>query len=478
MRKQDYLIQLIQSLSPAEKRYLKIYSSRQPGAKRYMKLYDLLEKEDSYDATVLSRKLKTDTKRLAHEKEYLQQVLLRALRSYEQDTNPRIALEHRYMEADMLSNRGLKDFALSHIDKAYEKILKYEQHGTFINAFTLRQRLVQNRTDPSPAFGSYELYKQNMEQLNEIMELEFLYKELIPLLVNRNDKEGMKAIAQKGPLLKKPEELLSARALAIYYTMHIAITTIVYGLGKAVEYAVQLIATYEDNPFLIQINPIAYLYSYQRLALSLSFEESDRALQSLDKALSIADHKAFPLSEKVLNQFRFDALLQKLNLLNGLYRYDKSIDVAREILHYELDITQEYKRTTVTFLYAVALLFTGRVEKALVPLREILKGNKKTRLDVQLKAMQLELLVQYDLGNYALIPYQVQSIKNWVKRKELQAESCAVYLKWMLSISSAAATGDPKNELMAFSKDVKAGKIKIEPEIINLRYWLDEKIKG
>ena len=478
MRKQDYLTELIQSLSPAEKRYFKLYASRQPGAKKYMKLYELLEKEEGYDATVLSRKLKSTPKKLAHEKEYLQQVLLRALRSFEQDTNPQLALEHRYLEAEMLSKRGLRDFALSHIDKTYEKILKYEQHGIFINAYMLRQRLVQNRIDPSPEFGTYELYKQQMDQHNEIMELEFLYKELVPMLINRNNKEAMKAIAAKGPMLKKPEELLSARARVIYYTAHIAITTIVYGLGKAIDYAERLIETYESNPFLIQLNPSAYLYSYHRLALTLPYEEAERALQALDKALSIAARKTFPLPPKVLNQFKFDSQSQKLNLLNGLYRYDKSVEVAREILHYELDANNEYKRTTATFLYAVALLFTGQGEQALKPLREILKGNKKARLDVQLKAMQLELLVQYDLGNHALIPYQVQSIKNWVKRKEIHDESCAVYLKWMLRISSAAGTRDLKSELMAFADDVNAGNVRIEPEIINLRYWLDGKIKG
>ncbi len=477
MRKQDYLSELIQSLSPGEKRYFKIYAGLQPGAKRYMKLYDLLEKEGSYDAAVLSRKLKSDPKKLAHEKDYLQQVLIRALRNFEQDSSVPTVLLHRYLEADMLSKRGLKDFALSHIDKAYKKILDHEQHATFIHAFMLRQRLVHNKVDPSPEFGSYELYKQQMDQHNEIMELEFLYAELIPHMVRRNDKEAMKTIAQKGPLRKKPEELLSARARIIYYTAHIAITTILYGLGTALGYAEQLVTTYEENPFLIQNNPVGYLYSYHRLSVAYSYEEGDRALEALDKALAIADRKAFPLPSKILNQFRFDTLLQKLNLLNGLYRYHKSVDVAREILHHELDPEQEYKRITVIFLYTVALLFTGGGEQALVPLRELLKGNKKGRQDIQLKAMQLELLVHYDLGNYSLIPYQVQSIKKWVKRKGLEAESCALYLTWMLRLSSTGSNGDQKKELMAFSEDVNAGKIKIETGIINLRYWLDEKIK-
>jgi hypothetical protein len=147
-------------------------------------------------------------------------------------------------------------------------------------------------------------------------------------------------------------------------------------------------------------------------------------------------------------------------------------------LDYELTIDWQHKRYTVLFIYSAALLFAGKVDKAMETLREMLKGNKKTQLDIQLRAMLLELMVQYDLKNYSLIPYFVSSIRKWIKRKKFSPTEAGLYLKWMLRISAAAESADRKKELNAFLNDVNAGKIKLEMGEINIKYWLENKLKN
>ncbi len=56
MRKQDYLLSLINSLGVNEKRYFKLFSQVQPGEKRYLQLFDYLDGKDKYDAKAIAAK--------------------------------------------------------------------------------------------------------------------------------------------------------------------------------------------------------------------------------------------------------------------------------------------------------------------------------------------------------------------------------------------------------------------------------------
>jgi len=55
MRKQDFLLHLIQPLSPNERRYFILFSSMQPGEKEYLKLFEALETQKEYDITQLGK---------------------------------------------------------------------------------------------------------------------------------------------------------------------------------------------------------------------------------------------------------------------------------------------------------------------------------------------------------------------------------------------------------------------------------------
>src|SRR5437868_6183410 len=102
MRKQDYLLQLIKSLNPNEQRYFKLFSQVQPGEKRYLKLFDALENEESYEPGKLSRELELQPKQLVDDKHYLQQVLLRSLRIYDDETSETNKALSLYLEAKAL----------------------------------------------------------------------------------------------------------------------------------------------------------------------------------------------------------------------------------------------------------------------------------------------------------------------------------------------------------------------------------------
>src|SRR5579872_5328009 len=118
MRKQDYLIELIKSMSPNERRYFKLFSGLQPGEKRYMQLFDALENEESYDTKKLCKVLDVAPKRLADDKYYLTQALLKSFRNVDEFAWKHPQFYKQVIDADNLLDRGLVDLAMNLLDKS------------------------------------------------------------------------------------------------------------------------------------------------------------------------------------------------------------------------------------------------------------------------------------------------------------------------------------------------------------------------
>src|ERR1700733_4601690 len=139
MRKQDHLVQLIGTLSPNEKRYFKLFSSIQPGDKQYLRLFDAMENKQQYDAKVLSEELDLDTRRLAENKYYLSQLLLRSIGNNE-ETSAEMDIYRGYIEAYALFERRLFSYALEHVEKTTAKAKQQELFLFMPNLIYMKQR--------------------------------------------------------------------------------------------------------------------------------------------------------------------------------------------------------------------------------------------------------------------------------------------------------------------------------------------------
>ena len=86
--KNDFVHQLVHSLTKSEKRYFKLFSQVQSGTKNYLKLFDALESLVTYDSKQLRKKLKGSPMNLSYEKKYLGKMLLKSLRNFEGENSP------------------------------------------------------------------------------------------------------------------------------------------------------------------------------------------------------------------------------------------------------------------------------------------------------------------------------------------------------------------------------------------------------
>ena len=63
MKQQEYLFELVQSLSKSEKRYFKLHSNLVSGSKSYLNLFEKLESSTEYDEKKLLKRTRIDKKK-------------------------------------------------------------------------------------------------------------------------------------------------------------------------------------------------------------------------------------------------------------------------------------------------------------------------------------------------------------------------------------------------------------------------------
>ena len=124
----DYLFQLIRSLSKAEKRSFKIYAMRNSSEEaKFIQLFDAIDKSKEYSEEHLIQKLDGIKKtQLSNLKAHLYRQLLTSIRLNYTNHNIDIQLREQIDYARILYDKGLYKQSLKILDKA--KLIAYEHH--------------------------------------------------------------------------------------------------------------------------------------------------------------------------------------------------------------------------------------------------------------------------------------------------------------------------------------------------------------
>lgn len=111
----DPLHELIQSLTPSEKRYFKLQNKTEGGTKSYLQLFDVLQQQSEYDELGIRNELKGEKllNQLHVAKNYLYKQLLRSLRSFhagsDSRTSPFLSFAEHLGDMNILHAKGLFD---------------------------------------------------------------------------------------------------------------------------------------------------------------------------------------------------------------------------------------------------------------------------------------------------------------------------------------------------------------------------------
>lgn len=413
--KEDSLFSLIRSLTKAQKRYIKVNNTHVIGKKNnYMMLFDALDKMDSYDEEKLLNKFKDTNfiKHLPSEKNYLFELILKNMRSYNTDRTISFTLQSLLQDIYFLSEKGLHDACNKKVKKAKKLAYKYEMFTYLLELIDWERRLMKHQFLDDINIR----VKDQMVEIGEVLDLianEKAYKELYDelFLTLKNDyytisderKNKLSELVQVD-LLQNVELALSHSAKVYFYECWIHYYEVTGEISKCLELERSLIALWDANPDLKEEKLHKYKSAIHNLATG-SYAAGDFEVfhEAMSKLRSIP---ARSIKEEA-QHFQSIYFLELYYYLNHM-EFEKAIAIAPEISE-SLNRYSEFINATqlLNFYYNLAVLYfmSEDMDKALEWLNKITEVKIDTRLDVQHFTRILILVVYYETSEPTVVEY-------------------------------------------------------------------------
>jgi len=433
-QKTDDLIQLVCSLTRAEKRHFRLFVGRNQASDDilFLKLFDFLDKHQEYDETLILRKLPDIKKsQLSNLKAHLYKQLLISLRLLSVNHNEDIQLREMIDYARVLYNKGLYRQSLDILDKAKEKayqgrlyamaleIVEFEKHieGQYIT------RSIEGRADRL-AGEALELHG-TINNINLFSNLSLqLYGWYLKMgyARNQNDYEEVRAFFQSH-LPDISYQKLEFFGKVYFCQAHVWYYHITQEFPLCYRYAQKWAELFREEPELKKRYPPLYLKGMHNLlnALfnTLQYRKFMDALEELQRFPGEYDISQVKNIEGLYHLFIYIHAIKK-HYLEGTFTEGLEL-VPGLVRIIEEDPYNWDDHRVLVFYYRIACLYfgSGDNESAIDYLNLIInQKNPDYREDIQCFARILNLIAHFELGNSQLVEYQVKSVYRFLAKME------------------------------------------------------------
>lgn len=488
MRKQDQLQQLIQGLSANEKRYFKIFTSINGGSKQYLQLFDELAGSTQYNAPELETKTGKTKAALAHSKEHLKDVLLRALRSFNEDTFASGYYHRQLEEIELLHSKGQYAWAFTKIEKTLHEALAEDafQHALQLLRWYHTIGFYVGKGSYMPA--QIEQEKQvlaclanELEYTHLLYRFNFLLNEQKEMVAGKPGTE-LKRLMQSA-MLSNPKKALSNSAAIMYHrinAMYHLYVTLNHRKGeKHFQHALNIFKRY---PVLLRSKGRVYCLLASGLAgVYNSFAEYDKAAKVIDAfAHTLTTAKNFSRPNLA---FGWNHLIIT-RLYNYCYggHYKKAIEYAEHVQQQPTRFNFLTQPNLLDFQFITALCYwkTGALKQALKVSEHLIRTEADTNNITLVHNRFLFLLIQYDLANYTTLDYMVDNHVRWCRKQKLTGTQVTQFNKMLKELCKPADHRKQRTEILQRYRPVFANQ---QPnaeqrifETLDLTEWMDEKV--
>jgi hypothetical protein len=477
MRKQDFLIQLIQSLNSGERRHFMLSAKLYSGDKLYIQLFELLEQQAEYNVENLCRELNITPNQLAVTKHYLNDTLLHCLRNFEEiesETPGEHLVDLTRRNIEVLIDRGMYLYAVDLLKNALADARRMEMLETI--CILLSTRIVCWRK-----LERFEELEQDYTERERMTAVLFEFRELLLIEAkvaaierNRAQPGEIKKIFEHPLMQKTADELLSLKAKTAWFQTRFVCYLLLGEQTLCLGIAREQHKYYQRIPEIKWVSPGSGIYSYSTLAnAELEAGNAARALEIVEQmarapllrhlqknnVLSIKKH-AYTFKTELyfkLNRFR--------ELITLVEKADKQLTEGRPV----------YDQFLSLYYHGLALLHTGQSAEAIIKLNELLQLDDKHRKDLQKYVRPAIILCQLNLGNYATVPYAIKSTRAWMKRAKISSPEVELFLSLAYSIANAPEM-QRRERWLKLQADEEEGKLNSLDKEINLKSWLKRKL--
>jgi tetratricopeptide (TPR) repeat protein len=476
MPKQDYLIQLISTLSAAEKRSFYLYAGSLPADKRYLNLFEILQDKQQYDVKELCRETGLTPKQLVDDKYYLGQVLLKSLRNSEENESRVTMLLKDMQDAMIFYNRHMVEHALT----VYDKVLEDARHFEILSFVPM---VLEYKRACLNTLGRFDDLPEVIEQLSVSWEIQKEYEtlwgvcsECINLDIKRKYIDKLDQLRSHPLMKKKPEALLSLKAASCWFNIEQRAYSLLNDHKNLLLLTRRMAAFYSSHPQLLDVDPTVYVMGHISLAqvevMSGNYREGLKVLAKLEQLLKTPPKY---LSQGALQKSMYYILHTKSYVLRITQKYDEAVAAGEKLYtgNYPIGL---YERYDMIFELALSLMHAQRPSEAYEKLDELVQIKEEVWSDIQPYVRLIIILCQLDLENFEVVPYMVRTTKAWLKRQKISNPEFELFLHHTYVIGKAKQ-GQRKPAWQKMLDSVEKGKLKnFDEKFGNMKEWVKRKV--
>lgn len=420
------LIQLIYSLTKAEKRYFKLYTSLQQGSKDYLKLFELIDKEKDFEKVKSFFLKKKSHASFEANCKYLYKVIIDCLLQFKSDADKTSRLVNLFLKARILFEKSLFEDGFALLEKIKNEAANSEEllielwavqtqlyYLSNLNFHTVTEKqLVQKQMEIDEMLK----YQKNIHQhtsLYELLRHRLLYKGGIRTKEQKDELNDL-VLTELNYNSNPLADTFESDKIHLLFQSYYYIT--INDPKSALKTLYDLDRLMENNKRLWIERPVDYLSTIEGILESLlSIRQFAEIQPFLDK-----------LQNLKINLPHFEVMVESVRFIYTVAGFINTGDFDKAELIKQNYENKLFKRITIlsrnkqaeVYLYSgIILIGKGDINKAHKELNKVLLESKLYYALPSYRTFRLlHLLIHYELGNHDYIAYEIRSIKRTFKK--------------------------------------------------------------
>jgi len=432
----DSLYRLIKSMTKAEKRYFKVFSSRHiiGESNNYLLLFNAMDNMAEYDEDKLLKKLKGKpfVSRFSISKNRLYNALLKSLDSFHSNSSIDAQLQRQLHSVEILYHKSLYGQCMKLLQSAEKIAAKHEKLNILAEINNWEKRILEKDNYEAVAdesrlnkiIAADRALAEKLQNYNELWNIKskifsHLYKH--GKVRSKSDSELLNGyLSEANALFKgKPEGTENAYMLShIHSGYH-------FSLGdyeKCYPYLLENLKLIEKKSHLFREEPNIYLSVLANaIYVSIRLGKWKDAKGHLDKLHRIPEQLSVQTNEDL--EFRIFSLTKstELTLYTQSGDFEKGVELIPSIeigLEKYDDMLSSVRKAHFYFNLAIVHFGMENYKESLKWLNKLLNSIEidKTQ-DIHCIAQILNLVVHLELGNKDLLPYALRSTQRFLETR-------------------------------------------------------------
>lgn len=431
--KWSHIHELVQSLTPNEKRYFSMMQKMNGKEKNYLRLFEAINQQLSYHQ--IAEKFADTKVNVSYEKSYLTKMILKSLRNFHESSSIDKLIFQVLADIEILLDKKLYTFCLAYSEFYLELCKECELYEYQLLLLKGKRRCILRLGYIDKYAENIELERASEEECLQKLNNYSIYKKLhqkMHLICTR--KKGVMNTEDKKLLheiFKQPElENINLAQSFIAKMMFYDIKIWYYNYYEenylaAYKFSAAKIELLENNTFVLKSSPLTYMSVYANHYIrAYALQKIDELPNIIERIDFIANHKSPFIAQDIKNEAFAHSSEKILDYCVATNQFEKGIHYysqnKRRIQQQHFKLNAFFQMTQHYFA-AYFYFHLKDYKNAIKQIKIVLDNfNPETRLVCYVCTKMMNILVQYELGNYDLIPYSLKSMERLLKSNNIQ----------------------------------------------------------